>query len=450
MTAQLTADQASDFLISLAKEHKEDHVDVLTERGESLSVKVFRGKVEKVDQSNAQGVGVRVVREGRTGLAFTERLTAPALERAFGEARENARLMDPTEVILPEAPPPTPDPAGLGLYNPALETVGGQELGAFALAMEQAARQAAPQVAEVPYAVASLGWGETRLVSSRGVEYRQRSNRAGGYCSALLTAGDRRKSGQYGWSSRTWEPEAAQRVGHEAVRRGHELLEARAIPGGRFAVVFDEYTAPEMLGLFLGAFSAEAAQKGQSRLAGRLGEEIAWKGITLTDLPHKPGAGGSRYLDGEGVPTKDLDLIREGRFASFLYHIESARKEGRSSTGHASRGLGGGVSTTFHNLALPLGSHSLEALCAQPERCLLVTELEGAAGCNALSGDISIGVQGFWMEQGQRVQAVESVTIAGNFFDLLKGIQAVGDRYQPNLSRLFIPALLVDSMAVSG
>ena len=162
------------------------------------------------------------------------------------------------------------------------------------------------------------------------------------------------------------------------------------------------------------------------------------------------GAPGSRYLDPEGTATRPLNVIEGGRFNSFLYHVESARREGRESTGHAGRSLGGGISTRFHNITLATGAHSLDALCAQPERCLLVTELEGGAGCNALSGDISIGVQGFLMENGKRMQPVDSVTIAGNFYDLLKNIQAVGNAYQPNLTSTYIPALLVEGLVLSS
>jgi PmbA protein len=122
----------------------------------------------------------------------------------------------------------------------------------------------------------------------------------------------------------------------------------------------------------------------------------------------------------------------------------------RRRTGHAGRSYTGGIVTTSHNLVMPVGEHRLEDLIALPERCLLITTLEGAAGCNPLSGDISIGVQGFWVEHGQRQQPVESVTMAGNFFDLLKSIRARGNVYQPNLSRMLIPPLLVDGLVVSS
>ena len=96
------------------------------------------------------------------------------------------------------------------------------------------------------------------------------------------------------------------------------------------------------------------------------------------------------------------------------------------------------------------GSYSSEELCQQPERALLVTSLEGAAGCNAISGDISIGVQGFLLEKGERVLPVDSITIAGNFFDLLGLIQGLGNLFQRYLSNVFVPPMLLDGLAISG
>ena len=155
-------------------------------------------------------------------------------------------------------------------------------------------------------------------------------------------------------------------------------------------------------------------------------------------------------MDDEGTPTRPIRLIESGWFTHFLHHIESASKDGQSSSGHASRSYDSGISTASHNLVIERGEHNLEGLCAIPEQCLLVTHLEGAAGCNPISGDISIGVQGFLIKKGERVQAVDSVTIAGNFFELLLNIRGFGDRYQPNLGSRYIPALLVEGLIVSG
>ncbi|PON12508.1 hypothetical protein C2W62_39235 [Candidatus Entotheonella serta] len=145
-----------------------------------------------------------------------------------------------------------------------------------------------------------------------------------------------------------------------------------------------------------------------------------------------------------------MSLIQEGQFSNFLYHIESARRAGCESTGHAGRGYAGGIGTSRHNTVMPTGEYTLDELIALPERCLLITQLEGTSGCQPLSGDISIGVQGFWVENGQRQQPVDSVTIAGNFFDILQSIRARGNDYQPNLSSMYIPPLLIEGLVVSS
>jgi PmbA protein len=202
--------------------------------------------------------------------------------------------------------------------------------------------------------------------------------------------------------------------------------------------------------MYFRAFYGEAAQKGSSRLKGKLNETIAVDSLTLLDDPHLPGGGASRIVDDEGVPTEPLKLIDSGRFSQFLYHVEPASKDGVSSTGHAARNYDSGISTTTHNLVVKTGEKNLQDLCSIPEECLLVTQLEGAAGCNPISGDISIGVQGFHYKNGRRVQPVDSITIAGNFFDLLLNIREYGNQYQPNLSSRFIPALLVEGFSISG
>ena len=441
---------AADYVLALAREQHCPDVDVLLGRSESLSVRILRGKVEKVDQATSLGLGVRVVNGGRTGLAYTERLLPEAIERAFAAARENAELQDPTEVLLPEAPPAVPDPQTLGLYNPALDALGVDDLAAFGLEAEAAALGADKRAKVVNYLGVTRGQSTYRIVSTRGVAYEQRQNSVSAYCGVLLEQDGQRKSGGKFWSRRAWSPQAAAEMGREATARGAGLLGAKPIAQGVLPVVLDEVCAPELLAMYFGAFSGEAAQKGQSRLKGKLGERVAVPGLTLRDDPHLAGAPASRFLDAEGTPTAPMPLIEGGVFRNFMYHVESARKEGRASTGHASRSYSGGIGTRSHNLVLTLGEHDAVGLAALPERCLLVTELEGGAGCNPLSGDISIGVQGYLVQGGRRVQPVDSVTIAGNFFDVLKNIRAFGNTVQSNLTSLFIPALLIDGLTVSS
>ncbi|SVC02091.1 uncharacterized protein METZ01_LOCUS254945, partial [marine metagenome] len=62
----------------------------LVERTEELEVQIRDGKVEKVEQSTSLGFGVRVLNEGRSGFASTEKLDQQTIERALLKARSNS------------------------------------------------------------------------------------------------------------------------------------------------------------------------------------------------------------------------------------------------------------------------------------------------------------------------------------------------------------------------
>lgn len=446
----LEPNDAIDYALSLASTQAQRDVDVYFSSKAQLDLQILKGKVEKVDQSTTQGMGIRVVDGGKTGIAYTERLEKNSIDKAFAAARDNAALMDPTEVVLNETPVGVPDPDSLKQYNPDLEAVSLRQLTEFGLEAEAAALAEDARVKHINYLVVGREASQYTLASSHGIRYTQRGANVGAYCGAYLEDGDSCKTGGELWQQRVWDPSAARGLGATAVRNGARLLGAKPIPSTRIPVVFDQWTAPRMMGFYLGNFSGEAAQKELSRLKGQLGEMIAVPELSLIDDPHMEGARGSCYLDDEGTPTNKMSLIEDGRFTNFLYHIESARKEGKDSTGHGARGYGSSISTGSHNLVIPTGKHDLEALYAMPERCLLVTDLEGGSGCNSVSGDISIGVQGFLVENGEKKHPVDSMTIAGNFYDMLKNIRALGNTYQPNITSRFIPAMLVEGFALSG
>ena len=446
----LNMKQAAEQVLTMAEQKGLKDVDVVVERNESLDVEIRDGKAEKIEQSTSLGLGVRVLDEGRTGLACTERLSSESIKHAFRNACENAKLQDPTEVEMLDAPAEIPDTDALELYNPELDQLNTEDLTELGLSMEDTVKVADKRVVSIPYLGVSRCRNESLLLSSRGVSYSQKENEVAAWCGPLLQDGDSRKSGMQISNRREWDPQAGKRIGTEAVEKAVELLNASPIPGGDLPVVLDEYMAPRFLGMFFRAFSAEAAQRGMSRLQGKLSETISISGLTLLDDPHRPGGKRSCFLDAEGFLTKPLPLIENGVFRNFFYNVESARKENKNSTGHATRGYSGGISTRSHNLVWPRDEYSLEQLCALNKKCLLVTQLEGHAGCNPISGDISIGVQGFLLENGCRIQPVDSVTVAGNFFDVLQNIRGSGNAYQPELTHIFIPALLIEGLTVSA
>jgi len=117
----------------------------------------------------------------------------------------------------------------------------------------------------------------------------------------------------------------------------------------------------------------------------------------------------------------------------------SARKLGMSTTGNS-----GGV----HNLTVDTGSRSLEALLAEMDTGLLVTELMGM-GINIVTGDYSRGAAGFWVEGGEIAYPVEEITIAGNLADMFLGIREVGADVDAR-GAIRTGSILVEQMTIAG
>jgi PmbA protein len=236
----------------------------------------------------------------------------------------------------------------------------------------------------------------------------------------------------------------------KAVERATELLGAESIPGGSYPVVFSNRVAPSILSMFGSPFFAEAVQKGQSRLAGKVGQAIASPLLEIVSDPHISGAPGSHLFDGEGVVTSRLEIVKGGELKTYLYNLESAKKAGVKPTGSGSRGYSGKAGTGFSNYIVPKGEKSVEELLSAYPKCLLVTKLEGGSGCSAISGEISIGAQGFWYEQGKRVKPVDKITLSSNFFDMLFLIRGFSGEYSDSFSSVKVPDMLIESMHISG
>jgi PmbA protein len=70
-------------------------------------------------------------------------------------------------------------------------------------------------------------------------------------------------------------------------------------------------------------------------------------------------------------------------------------------------------------------------------------------GVNMVTGDYSRGANGFWVEGGKIVHAVEEVTIAANLKDMYQGIRAIANDTE-NRGSVFVGSILINEMKIAG
>ena len=171
-----------------------------------------------------------------------------------------------------------------------------------------------------------------------------------------------------------------------------------------------------------------------------MGEKIFPAGFSVAERPHIHKAMGSAPFDGEGVATRDRELIADGVLTGYILSSYSARKLGLQTTGNA-----GGV----HNLIVASNaSGGLPEMLQRLGTGLLVTELMGQ-GINMVTGDYSRGAAGFWVENGELQYPVAEITIAGNLREMLKDIVAVGDDIDTR-GAIRCGSILLKEMTIAG
>jgi PmbA protein len=212
-------------------------------------------------------------------------------------------------------------------------------------------------------------------------------------------------------------------------------------------VVFDPRVASGMVGHLLGAINGNAIARGTSFLKDKMGEQIFAPGIRIVDDPLRPRGLRSRPFDAEGLPTRQWDIVADGRLQTWLLDLRSARQLKLKSTGHASRGTGGPPSPSSTNVYLEKGKETPEALIGAVESGLYVTDMIGM-GVNMITGDYSRGANGFWIEQGKLAFPVSEITIAGNLKDMFKAMVPANDLvFRQGVDA---PTLRIDGMTVAG
>lgn len=417
----------------------------------STSIRVQDGEVDQFSLSDSRGAGIRVIRDGRVGYAYSEDLSLDALERTLEQAARNAALLESApERGLSEFPGATPEMPEL--YRPDLAEVPLPQKIEAAMALERIAKSADPRIKNVTSTGYSDAHGFLRVVSTKGVDRMYRSSSAWVSTVPLVTQDGENKTYYQIKVTRDFDHIDPEVIAKEAVERALEKLGSQEVASGTYPVVFDPETFGDLISVFCGIFSSKTAQEGKSLLRGKVGEQVASKVVTLVDDPLHVEGWGARPFDDEGCPSRRVSLIEEGIFKTFLYNAETARKDGVESTGHAARGGYKGIlGVAPSNLILLPGKATPAELLSRHPRMLYVTHVTGLhAGANAISGDFSLQAEGFLYENGERVSPVHNFTVSGNWYRLLEAIEEVGSDVEYQSSAVACPSVLVRDLAIAG
>ncbi len=403
-----------------------EQIEAYVSRGGETTVRVYEGDVEHFVSAQSEGIGVRVIRDGRTGFAYAGTLDPGAVDEVLSEARDNVTFGTVDEwagLAEPDGVARTPQ----ALWDDTLASFPTDQKIELAKELERLTLAADHRV-RIDDANYADAWAEVAVATTTGIRESGRENGCYVSVSSLADDGDETQTG-FGFSvgRRPGDLDPA-KAATEAAERATRLLGATKPASRRLTIVLDPFVTAQFLGVISSTLNGESVVKGRSLFRDRLGEQVAAETVTLVDDPTNPLAYTATDVDGEGLAARRNVLIEGGTLARFVHNSYSARRAATVSTGNAIRGgFAGTPGVGCLALALQPGTRAQDELIASVGDGLLVQSVSGLhSGVNPVSGDFSTGASGMLISGGAVGAPVRELTIASTLQRMLLDIVEVG------------------------
>lgn len=438
-------------LVSALKKAGADACDVYIGTTTRFTTQLRLGRIEKLEQATSKGLGLRVFKNSATALTFTTDFGDRAVGDLVRETMEIVKVSNPDKHngLAPKESLGVFD-GKLKLYDDALAAIPAQKKIDLVREAEDAGRAYDKRIVNSNGARWSDSFGQLTLANSDGFTGQYKTTSAS-YSVQLLAEADgiKHTDGWYSFNRYFDKLDAPKAVGEEAARRVVARLGGRKIKSQIVPIVVDPQVSSELVDMVFGAASGTSIFRKSSFLIDKIGEKIASPLVTILDDPTMIDGPASRPFDAEGVRSMPVTIVDRGVLKSYVCDSYSARRLGLKTTGHAVRGYSSmpGVGST--NLFMKPGATDPKEIIAGVRKGLYLTELNGF-GFNEVTGDLSRGASGFWIENGEKTYPVQEITIAGNVTKMLKDIAVVGSDLSFKLGSTAAPTLLISEATIGG
>ena len=377
-----------------------------------------------------QGVGVRTVCGEQTGFAYSDEITTSALLESARAARAISRSGETGAVQAWQA-----QAASRYLYgmDDPLASLSEQDKIDLLKRIDSQARAASPYVQQVMANLVAVH--ETILIvdeqgrMTADVRPLVRCNvsviveRNGQTESAMSGGGGRLDLGYF------LQDERADFYAQEAVRQALVNLEAEAAPAGNMKVVLGSGWPGVLLHEAIGhGLEGDFNRKGTSAFSGRIGEQVAAKGITVVDDGTLEQRRGSLTVDDEGTETQCTTLIEDGVLKGYMMDRQNAALTNTQSTGNGRR-------QSYAHLPMPRMTNTyMEAGNYDPEEIIASVD-KGVYAVNFSGGQVDItsgkfvfsASEAYMIEDGKLTHPIKNATLIGNGPDVLTKVSMVGN-----------------------
>ena len=429
-------------VINEITDHKAES-DVIFSTSKSLSMSSQNGNISSYKVTSSQILGVRVIKDGKVGISYTESMDDASLKLLVKEALDNASLSEanPHERILEISG----NIADEEIYPEADVDIAIKTK--KALELESRPKQLDERVVAVPYNSYSENEYKSLYLSSRGRSTNY-SDKTYSITSSALLDEKGKKANFYDFNlSHKFADLQWDKVVETSLFHARNLLTEKSLPTGRYSVRFTEDQLKNLLNCFSNFYSAKSAMDKVNPWSEKLDQEVISKDLTIEDQPVFINAFRSSRFDSEGVERKPLALVQDGVLKNFYHNSVTANFFKTQTTGHASRGPSSSLNVDGTHLIVK-GKNKKP----MPPKYLEVIQMDGLySGANRVTGHFSVAVKGYVWENGVRGQTFGNITLSGNLIELLKNAEVVGEGLNASTDHSFFSVpLMFHDLSIAG
>ncbi|RKY68094.1 MAG: TldD/PmbA family protein [Candidatus Latescibacterota bacterium] len=425
MTAEQIVEQAKDMAQA---------AEASISYGESMPISFESGRLKSIKTNQSTNVGLRVIVDGKLGESHST-----SVEDAEGLVRRAVEAAQFGKSVSFRFPGPQ-NVQEVQTHDESVAPVTQAEMVAIGQEMVDGLRRYDPDI--VSHASVGKFVGRSEFANSSGLSFFGEDthfsvslygNRIRG--TDILWAGD-----GFGWRKRAVVDHLA--ILNKTIQKFRWADRMAKIRSGKLPVIFTPNGISVLLLALREGFNGKNVLLGSSPLAGKIGEQVFDEGFSLTDDGTVDYASSSGRYDEEGMPHRRLPMVENGIVRNFLYDLDTASKSGTESTGH---GVGCGPT----NLLVGEGAASFEEMIRSVDEGMIVEDVMGLGQGNVISGAFSVNVSlGYKIEKGEIVGRVKDVMLAGNSYEALNRVAAVGDKAEWGSGSRKTPPVLIEELSV--
>jgi len=406
-----------------------DYGDLYFQLSRSESWGLEDGIVKNGSYNIEQGVGVRAISGEKTGFSYSDEILLPALMDASKAARAIAHSHQSGQIQAWQ------QCSGHQLYLPMdpLGSLSEQDKIDLLHRADAEARKLDSRVTQVNVSLA--GVHDVMLVAASDgtlaadVRPLVRMN-----VSVIIEQDGRREQGGAGGGGRVGyeyfiEDDRGMDYVREAVRMASVNLESIEAPAGTMDIVLGPGWPGVLLHEAIGhGLEGDFNRKKTSAFSGRIGEQVAAKGVTVVDDGTMENRRGSLNIDDEGTGSQCTTLIEDGVLKGYMQDKMNARLMGVDSTGNGRR-------ESYAHLPMPrmtntymlAGEHDPEEIIASVDKGLYAVNF-GGGQVDITSGKFVFSAsEAYLIENGKLGAPVKGATLIGNGPDVLTRVSMIGN-----------------------